>query len=191
MDQASLEARLAAWPIYAYAFFAPEELVFSERVREICRTQCPMYDTNWACPPAVGTVAACRERLTGFQHGLMIATAAEVPDLADINCALHTREPHERLTREVLALVREKAGAAMALSTEACALCETCAWPGAPCRQPERMFPCVESHGILVTELAERCGVDFMAEGPWVTWFSLIFFNDISGGSEGGEAHEA
>ena len=191
MDRAALEARLAAFPIYAYAFFTPDQLVFSERVRTICRTQCPMYDKSWACPPAVGTVAACRERLLRFQRGLMIATVAEVPDIADMPRALQTRGPPERLTRRVLALVRHQAGEATALSTEACALCKQCAWPGAACRHPERMFPCVESHGILVTDLAEKCGVDFMAGGNLITWFSLIFYNEFPSGSEGGRGHEA
>ena len=37
------------------------------------------------------------------------------------------------------------------------------------------MYPCVESHGILVTDLAEKHGIDFMS-GNIVTWFSLIFY---------------
>ena len=65
----------------------------------------------------------------------------------------------------------------MVLSTEACAVCEHCAWPDAPCRHPERMFPCIESHGILATDLAEKCGLDFF-NGNIVTWFSLLFFKD-------------
>ena len=65
----------------------------------------------------------------------------------------------------------------MVLSTEACAICAHCAWPDGPCRHPERMFPCIESHGILVTELAEKCGLEFF-NGNLVTWFSLLFFKD-------------
>ena len=59
---------------------------------------------------------------------------------------------------------------------EACAICEQCAWPDEPCRHPDRMFPCVESHGILVTDLAERRGIDFLAGSNLVTWFSLLFY---------------
>ena len=40
---------------------------------------------------------------------------------------------------------------------------------------PDRMFPCVESQGILVTDLAEKHGLDFM-NGNIVVWFSLILF---------------
>ena len=59
---------------------------------------------------------------------------------------------------------------------EACAHCRRCAYPHAPCRHPDRMFPCVESHGILVTDLAERHGIDFLAGNNLVTWFSLILY---------------
>lgn len=38
------------------------------------------------------------------------------------------------------------------------------------------MFPCVESHGILVTALAERYGVEFQAGNNLVTWFSLLLY---------------
>ena len=50
-----------------------------------------------------------------------------------------------------------------------------CAYPDAPCRHPDKMFPCVESQGILVTDLAEKHGLDFM-NGNIVVWFSLILF---------------
>ena len=41
------------------------------------------------------------------------------------------------------------------------------------------MFPCVESHGILVTDLAEKHGIEFLAQGNIVTWFSLILYKEI------------
>ena len=176
MDRERLEAQLAAFPLYEYAFIRTDELVFSERVRYICETECPMYNTTWACPPAVGTLEACRERVLRFDEGLLIATITEVSDIANIRETLETRAPHEEITRQVLALVKQQAGETLTLSTEACAHCEHCTYPNAPCRFPQRMFPCVESHCILVTDLAEKHGIDFMAEGNIVTWFSLILY---------------
>lgn len=176
MDRARLESELAAFPLYQYAFIRTEDLVFSPRVRYICQTECPMYNTNWACPPAVGTLEACKERVMAFDEGLIIATITEVSDIANIQETLDTRAPHEEITRQVLALVKAQASETLTLSTEACAHCARCTWPNAPCRFPQRMFPCVESHGILVTDLAERLGIDFLAGGNIVTWFSLIFY---------------
>ena len=135
-----------------------------------------MYDTNWACPPAVGTLEECRDRVMAFREGLLIATVTEVSDIANIAETLATRAPHEEITRQVLALVREQAAETLTLSTESCAHCARCTYPHAPCRFPNRMFPCVESHCILVTDLAERHGIDFLAGGNVVTWFSLILY---------------
>ena len=176
MDRQKLEAQLAELPLYEYAFIGTDELLFSERVRYICETECPMYNTTWACPPAVGTVEACQERVTAFREGLLIATITEVSDIANIEETLATRAPHEEITRQALSMVREQAEDTLTLSTESCAHCEHCSWPDAPCRLPGRMFPCVESHGILVTDLAEKHGIDFLAEGNLVTWFSLILY---------------
>ena len=176
MDRQKLEAQLAELPLYEYAFIKTDELLFSERVRYICQTECPMYNTTWACPPAVGTVEACQKRVMAFEEGLLIATITEVSDIADIEETLATRSDHEEITRQVLAMVREQAARTLTLSTEACAHCAHCTWPNAPCRFPDRMFPCVESHGILVTDLAEKHGIEFLAQGNIVTWFSLILY---------------
>ena len=67
-------------------------------------------------------------------------------------------------------------GEMQVLSTESCAICEKCAYPDAPCRHPDRMFPCIESYGILVTEPAEKNGITFMSGSGLVTWFSLILY---------------
>ena len=176
MDREKLEAQLSELPLYQYAFIKTEDLVFSDRIRWICEHECPMYNTTWACPPAVGSVEECRARCMAFEDGLLIATITEVSDIANIDETLATRAPHEEITRQVLALVKEQSRETMVLSTEACAVCEKCAWPDAPCRFREKMFPCVESHGIVVTDLAEKSGIDFYAEGNLVTWFSLILY---------------
>lgn len=176
MDRQWLEERLADFPLYAYEFITTDELVFADRVRWICEHECPMYNTTWACPPAVGTVEECRQRVLGFKEGLMIATITEVSDIANIGETLSTRADHERITREILQIVRERAEETLTLSTEACAHCDHCSYPDAPCRHPDKMFPCVESHGILVTDLAEKHGIDFLAGSNLVTWFSLILY---------------
>ena len=63
----------------------------------------------------------------------------------------------------------------LTLSTESCAICPNCAYPDAPCRHPDRMFPCVESYGIVATALAEQNGIEFY-NGNLVTWFSVLCY---------------
>ena len=176
MNRAQLEARLSELPLFQYELFSPEELMFTERVRTVCEQECPMYGKSWACPPAVGAVGECRERCLSYGHVLMVTSVAEVNDTANMEETLATRGPHEELTRQVKRIMLDcGAEDVMVLSTEACANCEKCTYPDAPCRNPDRMFPSVESHGIAVTGLAEKYGLDFINAGM-VLWFSLLFF---------------
>ena len=176
MDREKLERQMAALPIVQYIFFETEELVFTRRVRTVCETDCAQYGKSWACPPAVGTVEECRARCLSYPHALLITTMNEVADIADLKATLATRGDHEAVTRQVNGFFRDQGIETCPLSTESCAICEKCTYPHAPCRCPEKMFPCVESQGILITETAERYGIDFQAGGNVVTWFSLILY---------------
>ena len=177
MDKELLIQRLAELPLFQYEFISPSELTFSERIRTVCRQECPMYGTTWACPPAVGTVEACQAHCLSFPHALMMTSVAEVSDIANLQETLAARGPHEALTHQVEQLLRAcGTKETFVLSTEACALCEHCADPDAPCRHPDRMYPCVESHGIVVTDIAEKYEIDFLS-GNLVVWFSLLFYS--------------
>ena len=105
----------------------------------------------------------------------MISTVTEVGDVENLEETLSTRKEHEEITHQVAKLVQAQGLETYVLSTEACALCEKCAYPDAPCRHPDKMYPCVESHGILVTDLCEKQGMEFF-NGNIVTWFSLILY---------------
>ena len=174
-----LEQQLAELPLYTYFYIAPQSLEFSERIRHICKSECPMYDKTWACPPAVGEVAQCQEKCLSYQNCLVIGTIVEVADATDIEKTLLTRSDHEKLTNQVRDLMREQGVQPYILSTEACAICERCAWlDGLPCRMPGKMHPCVESHGINLIPTLEENGLDFIYGTNIVTWYSLLFFND-------------
>lgn len=171
--------RLADFPLVEYGFLKFEEVEFVERVRTVCREHCPQYGKSWACPPAVGTVEECRERCSRYRDVMIFSTMVEVNDITNMEETLATREGHEEVTRGIREVVRELFGECQALSTESCAVCEKCAYlSGHPCVHPERMIPCVESYGIVVTELAERSGMTFLQDYNTVIWFSAIFYNE-------------
>lgn len=176
MDREKLENQLAELPLYGYFFLKSDTLEFSPRVRHICQTECQMYGKTWACPPGVGTVEECRAKCLSYPDFLMIVTVTEVADIADMEATLATRPAHEAITNQVEALMRAQGVETYTLSTEACAICESCAYPDAPCRCPDKMHPCIESHGIVLTQTAEECGIPFQYGENVVTWFSLIFW---------------
>lgn len=179
MDRVLLEEKLAELPLYVYTYIDPKQLEFSSRIRYICQAECPMYGKSWACPPATGEVDACQKRCGKFEQCLLVGTVVEVNDITDINETLSTRGDHEAITNEIRELMREQGVEPYILSTEACAQCERCAYlDGEPCRMPERMHPCIESHGINVIPVLEENGLEFQYGGNIVTWYSLLFFND-------------
>ena len=177
LNKELLEAQLAEFPLFSYGFIDPNILDFTQRVRYICSAECPMFGKSWACPPAVGEVTECRAKCLQFEDCLMIATLTEVSDIANLEECLATRTDHEAITNEIAELMRQQGVSPYILSTEACAECERCAWlDGEPCRFPERMHPCVESHGINVIPAMESIGIPFISGENIVTWVSLLFF---------------
>ena len=177
MNRELLEAKLAELPLYIYDFLDPKELDFTSRIRWICENECPMYGKSWACPPGVGSVNQCKGKCLSYENCLMISTIVEVADITDINETLATRPDHEALTNEIRDLMREMGVDPYILSTEACALCERCAiLDGEPCRFPENMHPCVESHSINVVPMLEKRGLEFQFGANVVTWISLLFY---------------
>ena len=46
MDRGLLEQKLCELPIVQYEYFETEELLFVDRVRYICETECPQYGST-------------------------------------------------------------------------------------------------------------------------------------------------
>ena len=88
-----LEQELLQYPILQYAFLKTGQVSFPDRVRTICRQECPQYGTSWSCPPAVGTVEACREKCLGYEGVLILSTVTEVSDIANRRDAGHPGRP--------------------------------------------------------------------------------------------------
>lgn len=177
MNRELLEEKLSELPLYIYDHLDPRELEFNSRIRWICENECPMYGKSWACPPAVGSVNACKAKCLGYENALLISTITEVCDIANIDETLSTRPDHEAVTNAVRDLFRDQGIEPYVLSTESCAECDRCAYlDGLPCRKPERMHPCVESQGINILPLIEELGLTFQYGENVVTWFSLLLY---------------
>ena len=179
MDRKALEDGLNALPLYLYADIDPQSIEFAHRIRWICQHECPMYGKSWACPPGVGEGSRCEAKCKSYVNCLLISTITEVSDISDLQETLSTRPEHEAVTNEVRDLFRSQGIEPYVLSTEACAACERCAiLDSQPCRHPDRMHPCVESHGINILPTLEELGICFQYGENVVTWISLLFYND-------------
>ena len=179
MKKAEFLDKLQDFPLYFCDFIDPSALEFAGRIRWICENECPMYGKTWACPPGVGEVEQCSARCKKYDSCLLISTITEVSDITNLYETLATRHDHEEITNQVAEMMKLEGAAPYILSTEACAICEKCAYlEGQPCRYPEKMHPCVESHGINLMPLLEELGLPFQFGENVVTWVSLLFFKD-------------
>ncbi|HJB15778.1 MAG TPA: DUF2284 domain-containing protein [Candidatus Blautia excrementipullorum] len=177
LDIQKFEEFISQYPVYEYRILDTKELKTEERVRIICRQECERYGTTWACPPAVGTLEECGARIHSYEKAVFFSSVAEVSDVLNMEEMLTTRRAHEDLTAEIASFLKKEGFETFTLSTESCDICGQCTYPqGKPCRHPERMHPCLESHGIVASEIVEEKKMEYNLGGNTILWFSMILF---------------
>ena len=175
-DIQNFEAFIAQYPVFEYQIIHTYELNFQSRVRIICKQECERYGKTWACPPAVGSLETCKETCLSYSQGLFFSTVAEVSDVLCMEEGLATRKEHEKITQEIGDYLSKQDLEVLILSTESCDICAKCTYPDAPCRHPDKMHPCLESHGIVVSDLVEKHQMTYQLGGNTLLWFSLVLF---------------
>lgn len=171
-----LEAFIAQFPVYQYNFINPVDVTFTERVRWICQTQCVRYGKSWSCPPGVGSVEACARHCRSYKEALFFSSLEVAENVLDFSETMKKKQPHEDITYAIEKKLRSMGYDVFALSSDSCAICDKCAYPGSRCRHPENMHPCIESQGIVVADLTEKADMDYYIDANTLIWFSLIFF---------------
>ena len=138
------------------------EVKFRQEIRGMCEVNtCRMYGTTWACPPAVGTVEECRDRVQAYDKMLVINGLYQLEDSFDFegmtDGAKKFRES-SRALNEALAPYRSQY---ILLSNEGCDLCAKCTYPEEPCRFPEKMISSMEAYGMVVLEVCRANGLQY------------------------------
>ncbi len=177
-----LEELVLSYPICEYATGTAREVPVSDRVRRICETECTRYGKNWSCPPHIGVINDLMEVVRSYKNYMLFSTAAQVTDITDMDACLEAKRAHEKLTREYTAKLSELTGhrngdtdGFLVLST-GCSICDSCSCPDAPCRHPEERINSVESHGVVIVELARRTGMEFYYGTDSVVYFTLTLY---------------
>lgn len=160
--------------ITSFGVISTDKIVFSEEVRKICAgNQCRNYGKTWACPPAVGTFEECRDKCLQYSSAMVFASVYQLEDSFDFE---GMQEGHREFKRVCDRLFDRIDFPCLLLSNEGCRRCQTCTYPDAPCRFPEKLFPSLEGHGILVNELAKSAGVPYIAGANTVSYFGMLYF---------------
>ena len=171
-----IESFIYDYPIVEFYHLSNDDLVFSDKIRTICETDCKHYGKTWACPPAIESVSACMQKCHAYEYVFLFSSIAEVADNMDFAGCLNERKAHEKMSEEIGARFKEHFGDVLMLTT-GCTICDECTYPNAPCRFPDRSVSTIESHGILIMQTALELGMSYDCGNNIVTYFALIFYN--------------
>ncbi|MDO4518924.1 MAG: DUF2284 domain-containing protein [Eubacteriales bacterium] len=178
-NQEKFDEYITEFPVFEYRLIDTADIQVQKRVRDICKNECVRYGSTWACPPAVGTLEECKERIQNYDQAIFFSSVAEVSDIMNMEEMLKTRRAHEELTSSLGEFLEKEGYQIFILSTESCDLCADCAYKhNEPCRHPEYMHPCLESHGVVVQEIVEQQEMEYNLGGNTILWFSMICFRN-------------
>ncbi|MBQ8884747.1 MAG: DUF2284 domain-containing protein [Clostridia bacterium] len=154
------------------------EITFSKAVVEACEANyCGKYNATWTCPPAVGKLDELRKKYSSYRYAYVFTTKHEIEDCFDIEGMFSAKKDHEKTEEELMPLLKGKE--CEMLGAGGCSVCEKCTYPDEACRFPNRARPSIEACGVDVTDLARKCGINYINGENTVTYFSVVFFNGL------------
>ena len=174
-----IEEFILKFPIYQYDFLDVGEIEFHDKIRNYCKKDCAHYNKSWSCPPAVGKPAYCQTRCKDYNQALFFSSVGQYAAVEKADWKTHPKLQHDKMTRIIENFMKKQGLPVYTLTSEACAMCRRCGFPREHCRHPEEMYPCIESHCIQVSDLVEKCGMDYYLDENLFLWFSIIFFRDL------------
>lgn len=152
-------------------------LRFMPEVRAMCESnRCGNYGKCWVCPPACGDVEALAARAASFKCGLLVQTVGKLSGSFDYEGMMRLEHKHKRRFARLARKLSRRFPTTMPLGAGGCRICKTCAYPGAPCRHPNKAFVSMEAAGLLVSEICERNGLPYTYGENSLAYTSCILF---------------
>lgn len=153
-------------------------LNYHPEVRSICEgNSCRSYGTSWACPPAIGTIEACKARVDQYDKMLLFSRKYELEDSFDLegmtDGMINFKETVDSFQQNLTDILSDY----LLLSNEGCGRCSQCTYPNAPCRFPHLLHHSLEGYGFMVSELAKSAAVRYNNGPNTVTFFGALLFN--------------
>ena len=150
-------------------------LHYYEDVRKMCEDNvCRCYGTTWACPPATGTIEECRERISAYEHMQLFSKIYPLEDPMDFEAMMEAMHDF----KDCVDVLAGELGGIFILSNESCDRCRICTYPDAPCRFPEKLHHSIEGYGLMISELAEQAGINYINGQGTVTFFGAVLYSD-------------
>lgn len=154
----------------------PALLTPRQDVRDMCAAdKCGAYGKNWTCPPYIGDLGQCGEKMHSYRRGILLQTVSGLEKIIDTRGMRRAEERHLKRFRDFSHAIREEFPQALCLGTGGCRLCGTCAWPET-CRFPGEALSSMEGYGLFVTDVCRSCGAAYHHGEKTVTYTACVLF---------------
>ena len=171
----------------------PETLVPRPEVRSACaQDKCRSFGKNWSCPPACGSLEDCEKIIHGFKHGMLLQTTGRLEDPLDYQGMEKAGKDHNSHllrfqsalfdffndnasgSKNAPALPGNRQRSFLLLGAGPCTICETCTYPAAPCRFPDKMIISMEAMGLVVSEACKANNIPYYYGQNTMTYMSCL-----------------
>ena len=131
-------------------------------VRAACElNKCGRYGKSWSCPPACGSLEDCEARLRKYSGGLIVQTVGKLEDDFDGEGMMEAARRHSQNLRTLTERLWVDFPDMLAMGAGSCSYCDTCTYPGAPCRNPRGAVAPMEAFGMMVHEICRLNGMEY------------------------------
>lgn len=164
---------------YEAGYIDIKKIAFCQEVRDICAgNSCGNYGKCWACPPAVGTLEECQQRMYKYENMLLFSKKYQLENYTDFEPIKNAWWDFKLGVSDLQKEIKPELTDYMLLSNEGCGKCKTCTYPDEPCRFPDELHHSLEGYGLYVSVLAEAAAIGYMNGKNTVTFFGALLFND-------------
>lgn len=152
------------------------DIPFEPSLIDLCAAnRCGNYNKCWTCPPRTGEISSLIRAAKQFSTAFVFQKIYQIEDSFDIEGMFAANKKFQKIIRNLATGFSQKKEKVLLLGAGGCRICKTCsAVEEKPCRHPDLACPSLESYGIQVSELAQRCGMKYINGVNTVTYFGAV-----------------
>lgn len=134
-----------------------DTIVLHQEVRDMCASgNCSRYGHSWSCPPYMGSLEECRQKISAYCEGILVQTLQTLEDEFDGEGMMAAERLHKKRIYDLNDKLSAEYPKHLTLGAGTCTICAECTCPDSPCRFPNQMISSMEAYGILVMEVCRE-----------------------------------
>ncbi|MFA5741737.1 MAG: DUF2284 domain-containing protein [Candidatus Izemoplasmatales bacterium] len=163
-----------------WTFVNKDDIIFRDEFTAKCQMNyCGRYNKSWTCPPAIGNIDSIKKKCLHHSQAILFSMIFPLEDPYDVEGMDFGRNTIMQITYDLFDMVNKSGMHTAFLAAGSCSLCEKCTYPNFPCRHPEKAMISMEALGIDVAVLARKSGLKYYNGVNTVTYFAMIFFDEV------------